>query len=446
MLSFPKNFEWGVATASYQIEGAWREDGKGESIWDRFAHIPGRIADEKNADITCDFYHRYEEDIKIAESLGIQVFRLSISWARVLPEGTGTVNTEGIRFYRNVLECLHRHHIKAAVTIYHWDLPQALQNRGGWANREIVGWFTEYAELLYREFGELVDYWITLNEPYVSSFAGHWTGEHAPGCRDFNLALQVVHHLLMSHGAAVMAYRKTGLTAPIGITLNMSTFYPANPGDPKDIEMTEFCRMQKNQLFAEPVMKGTYPKKLMDYLQSRGVLAPRIQDGDMELIHQKLDFLGINSYYPNRIAFDQDAWPIQSRTLRAPKLKTDANWEYNPQAMYELLIWIQSEYSPDKIIITENGIACNDWLHSDGSVPDPNRIEYLCQYLSKIHQAIQDGVPIGGYYLWSFTDNFEWAWGFDRRFGIVYIDYESQERVLKESAKWYEKVIANNGF
>lgn len=446
MIKFPDGFTWGVATAAYQVEGAWNEGGKGESIWDRFTHTPGRIADANNADTACDFYHRYEEDIAIAESLGIQVFRLSAAWSRVLPDGTGAVSKEGIQFYRNVLQSLHKHHMKSALTLYHWDLPQALQNRGGWGNREIAGWFENYARILYRELGDLVDYWITLNEPYVSSFAGHWTGEHAPGCRDFSLAMQAVHHLLLSHGAAVKAYRETGLKAPIGITLNMSTFYPCDPNDPKDAEMAELCRMQKNQLFAEPVMKGTYPEKLMTYLKKRGVVLPVMEPGDMDSICQELDFLGLNSYYPNRIRYDRDAWPMESRTVRAEAMRTDMGWEYNPKAMYELLLWVQKEYSPKKIIITENGVACNDWVDREGRVKDPNRVEYLDRYLTEIHRAIQDGVPVCGYYLWSFTDNFEWAWGFDKRFGIVYLDYETQKRIVKDSAGWYAKVIENNGF
>lgn len=446
MIKFPKDFEWGVATASYQIEGAWNSDGKGESIWDRFSHTPGRIIDGTTGDVACDFYNRYEEDIEIAAKLGIQVFRLSIAWSRVMPGGTGEVSKAGIGFYKKVLQCLHDHNIKSAVTIYHWDLPQALQDRGGWGNREITGWYTEYAKILYRELGDLVDYWITFNEPYVVAFAGHWSGEHAPGCRDYSLALSVVHHQLLSHGAAVKAYRETSLKAPIGITLNMSMFYPQDPGDLKDVEAAKISRMQKNDIFAEPVMKGSYPKDFMDYMKKKNVVLPEIMEHDMELIHQKLDFLGLNSYYPNTVQYDKDHWPIAARTLRTGRTRTDADWEVNPQAMYELLMWIKNQYHPEKLIITENGAATNDWLNPDGRVYDPNRIDYIGRYLTAIRRAIDDGLNITGYYLWCFTDNFEWAWGLARRFGLVYIDYESQKRVPKESAYWYSEVIKNNGF
>lgn len=446
MIRFPENFEWGVATAAYQIEGGWQEDGKGEGIWDRFSHTPGRIWDGTTGDVACDFYHRYEEDIELAARMGIQVFRMSVAWARVIPHGTGEISEKGIEFYRKVLKCLKKHGIKAAVTIYHWDLPQALQDRGGWGNREIVEWYTEYARLLFNRLGDLVDYWITLNEPYVIAFAGYWTGEHAPGYRDYSLALRVVHHLLLSHGAAVKAYREEGLDAPIGITLNMSTFYPQNPEDKRDVEAAVLNRMQKNDLFAEPVMRGTYPQKLMGYLQKKGVVLPEICNGDMELIHQDIDFFGLNSYYPNTVKYDEDGWPVCSRVSRTGKTRTDADWEVNPEAMYELLMWIQDIYQPKRIIITENGVACNDWLCPDGHVYDPQRKDYLERYLQAIHRAIETGVNIEGYYYWCFTDNFEWAWGKSRRFGLIFLDYDTQQRIMKESAEWYADLIRHNGF
>ncbi len=446
MIKFPKNFQWGAATASYQIEGAWNIDGKGESIWDRFSHTPGRIIDQTNGDVACDFYHNYEKDIELAARLGIQVFRLSISWSRVIPDGVGEVSKAGIDFYKRVLQCLHDHNIKSAVTIYHWDLPQALQNRGGWGNREITQWYTEYAKVLFRELGDLVDYWITLNEPYVVAFAGHWTGEHAPGYRDYSLALSVVHHQLLSHGYAVKAYRETSLKAPIGITLNMSMFYPYDPEDPNDVEVAIISRMQKNDIFAEPVMKGSYPKEFIEYMKKKNVVLPKITGNDMEIISQKTDFFGLNTYYPNTVQYDKDNWPISARTIRTGTTRTDADWEVNPQAMYELLMWIQEQYKPESLIITENGAASNDWLSTDGKVYDPNRKDYLVRYLTAVKRAIDNGVNITGYYQWCFTDNFEWAWGKARRFGMVYVDYETQRRVPKESAYWYSDVIKNNGF
>ena len=446
MLRFPEGFTWGAACASYQVEGAWNEDGKGESIWDRFTHTPGKISDGTNADIATDFYHRYQEDIDIAQKLGLQIFRLSICWPRVMPKGTGDVSKEGIQFYRNVLQYLKDKGIQSAVTLYHWDLPQALQNRGGWGNREIVGWFQEYVKRMYQELGDLVDVWITLNEPYVTSFAGHWTGEHAPGYKDYGLALQTVHHLLLAHGAAVSAYRETGLKAPIGITLNMSEFYPFNPKEPRDVEMAELSRMQKNDLFASPVYKGCYPQKLMDYYAQRGVVLPEIQPGDMKSISQKTDFFGLNTYYPNHVQYDAEIWPICARMVKVGGPRTEMGWVVSPKGMYDLLMWIKKEYDPNNLIITENGVAVNDWVNSDGMVEDPNRKEYLKLFLGAVKRAIDDGLNVTGYYQWSFTDNFEWAFGHVPRFGMVYVDYETQKRIPKQSAYWYAELIKNNGF
>lgn len=446
MIAFPDNFRWGAASASYQIEGAWNEDGKGESIWDRFSHTPEKILDGSSGDEACDFYHRYEDDIKIAKQLGIQVFRLSIAWTRIIPGGTGAVSKSGIEYYKKVLRCLRDNNIESAVTIYHWDLPQVLQDRGGWANREIMNWFSEYSKVLFKEFGSLVDYWITLNEPYVTSFAGHWTGEHAPGCRDYSLALSTIHHQLLSHGSAVREYRETGLKAPIGITLNMSAFYPWDPESEIDCELAEISRMQKNDVFADPVYKGEYPQKFFEYLKTKGIKLPDIHGGDMELISEKTDFFGLNTYYPNRVHFNEKVWPIAAEFKKNKAPHTVAGWEVCPEGIYDLLVWINSKYQPQKVIITENGAASNDWVSSDGKVYDPNRQEYLFLYLKAVKRAIENGVPVTGYYLWSFTDNVEWAWGKDRRFGIIYLDYETQKRILKESAFWYANVIKNNGF
>jgi beta-glucosidase len=446
MIAFPDNFRWGAASASYQIEGAWNEDGKGESIWDRFSHTPEKILDGSSGDEACDFYHRYEDDIKIAKQLGIQVFRLSIAWTRIIPGGTGAVSKSGIEYYKKVLRCLRDNNIESAVTIYHWDLPQVLQDRGGWANREIMNWFSEYSKVLFKEFGSLVDYWITLNEPYVTSFAGHWTGEHAPGCRDYSLALSTIHHQLLSHGSAVREYRETGLKAPIGITLNMSAFYPWDPESEIDCELAEISRMQKNDVFADPVYKGEYPQKFFEYLKTKGIKLPDIHGGDMELISEKTDFFGLNTYYPNRVHFNEKVWPIAAEFKKNKAPHTVTGWEVCPEGIYDLLVWINSKYQPQKVIITENGAASNDWVSSDGKVYDPNRQEYLFLYLKAVKRAIENGVPVTGYYLWSFTDNVEWAWGKDRRFGIIYLDYETQKRILKESAFWYANVIKNNGF
>jgi beta-glucosidase len=442
---FPAGFDWGVATASYQIEGAWAEDGKGEGIWDRFCHTPGNIHDDSVGDIACDFYHHYEEDIRIAGELGIKVYRFSISWPRIFPDGTGTVNEAGIEFYRKVLTCLHANGIKAAVTMYHWDLPQKLQDRGGWANREIVDWFEAYVKVLYERLGDLVDIWITLNEPFCTSIIGYWLEEHAPGYRDYAMALAAVHNLLLCHGTAVKVYRRTGLKADIGITLNMNMSYPFNPQCPEDVEAAKRNQLQANNLFGDPIFLGRYPEELFTFLKGKGVVLPEVKDGDLELISQKLDFFGLNTYSTDHVQADKNIWPLEAKALKTGRPHTDANWEVNPEGMYDLLKWINARYKPQKLIITENGAASNDWVNLEGKVSDPNRIDYIHRYLIQVHKAIQEGVPVQGYYVWCFCDNFEWAWGLSRRFGIVYVDYQTQKRIPKESAYWYSGVIKNNG-
>jgi beta-glucosidase len=446
IITFPEDFEWGVATASYQIEGAWKEGGKGESIWDRFTHTPGNIVDETNGDVACDFYHLYEKDIAIAKQLGLQVYRMSISWPRIYPDGTGEVNRQGVEFYRQVLKCLKANGIKSSVTMYHWDLPQKLQDRGGWANREIIGWFETYVKTLYAEFGELVDYWITLNEPKCTSIIGYWEGEHAPGYHDYSMALAAVHHLMMAHGVAVKAYRMTGLKAEIGITLDLSISYPVNTDCPDDVAATKRNQLQSNNLFIDPVLKGTYPQELFTYLEAKGVMLPVILPGDMEIIHQELDFLGVNTYFPNYIKADAVNWPLGLKGVKSGRPRTDGNWEIMPEAMYDLLKWIDGNYHPGKIIITENGAACNDWVDLEGKVEDPRRRDYLKRYLIQVYRAISEGVNVKGYYVWCFCDNFEWAWGLNRRFGLVYVDYSTQQRIPKASAYWFSGVIKNKGF
>ncbi|MDR1903669.1 MAG: beta-glucosidase [Treponema sp.] len=443
---FPDGFDWGVATASYQIEGAWKADGKGEGIWDRFSHTPGNIHDDTTGDEACDFYHRYEEDIRIAKELGIKVYRFSISWPRIFPDGTGNVCEAGIEFYRRVLECLHKNGIKGAVTIYHWDLPQKLQDRGGWANREIVGWFEDYVKVLYARLGDLVDTWITLNEPYCSSILGYWLGGLAPGYHDYSAALEAVHNLLLCHGTAVREYRKSGLKAEIGITLNMNMSYPFDPDSKEDAEAAKLNQLQANNLFGDPIYLGTYPEELFTYLKKKGVVLPEIKDGDMELISQKIDFFGLNTYFTDHVKKDPSVWPLEGVSLKTGRPHTDADWEVNPQGMYDLLTWIHGRYKPQKLIITENGAACNDWINLEGKVEDPNRIDYIHRYLMEVHKAIKAGVPVAGYYVWCFCDNFEWAWGLSRRFGIVYVDYKTQKRTPKESAYWYAGIIKQNGF
>lgn len=443
---FPDNFVWGVAAGSYQVEGGWNEGGKGESIWDRFVHIPGNIKDGTTADVTCDFYHRYEEDIALMKKLGYPNFLFTISWPRVIPDGTGELNREGIDYYRKVLTCLRENNITSYVVLYHWDLPQKLQDRGGWTNRESVGWFENYARIMYRELGDLVDHWITILEPCVISFEGYWSGLHAPGYHDYSAALQVAHHLNLAHGAAVRAYRETGLTGEIGVKISMNMVYPADPGNPDDVFAAKMLSYQVNDLFCGPIMKGEYPKELFDYLEKQGVVLPDIQPGDMEAMCPEIDFFGLNNYFAQFVAYDANVWPLPGKAVKTGRPRTPYNWEFCPDEFYDVLKLLNDTYHPKKIIITENGCASNDWVNDEGRCEDTNRIYFIRSYLKRAHRAIRDGIPLAGYFVWSFWDNFEWQEGLSLQFGLVHVNFRTLERTPKESAYWYSDVIRQNGF
>jgi beta-glucosidase len=441
---FPDDFIWGAATAAYQIEGAYREDGKGESIWDRFSHIPGRIFEGHTGDVACDHYHRFEEDIGIMKSIGLKSYRFSISWARVFPEGKGAPNQKGLDFYRRLVEKLNENGIMPAATLYHWDLPQKLQDLGGWANRDSAGWFSDYASYMFEKLGGQVPVWITFNEPWVTAFVGYWHGRHAPGITDFKTALQAAHNLLLSHGRAVKAYRDMGGKGEIGMTLNMNPVYPASDSE-EDRAAAKMYDEYLNKWFAGPVLKGTYPADLAAYLQKKGLLH-EIDGRDMEMIHQPVDFLGVNNYYSSSIKYDGSLWPIPAAEMTTGKDRTQMGWEIYPEGIHDLLVRLKSEYGGIKILITENGAAFNDIVNREGKVEDDNRVDYLYRYLAQVHRAISSGANVKGYYVWSLLDNFEWGHGYSKRFGIVYIDFGTQQRILKKSALWYRDVIRNNGF
>ncbi len=442
---FPKDFTWGVAAGSYQIEGGWKEKGKGESIWDRFCHIPGKIKDGTTGDISCDFYHTYKEDISMMKELGYPNFLYTISWPRVIPDGIGEVNRAGIEFYRNVLNCLRENGIKSYIVLYHWDLPQKLQEKGGWMNREIVDWFDNYAKTMYSELGDLVDNWITILEPYVISFLGHWYGKHAPGYHDYSAALTVAHHLNLAHGIAVKAFRESGLTGEIGIKVNMGMVYPADPSSAADVAAANRENIQSNTLFCDPILKGIYPQDFFNYLEKQGVVLPDIRQGDMELMCQDIDFFGLNNYNASYVK-DGGEWPLYVTSVKTGKPTTQCGWEYEPECLYDLIKMLNETYHLKKIIITENGCASNDWVDDDGNVTDSKRLIYLKNYLKQVHKAIEEGIPLKGYFAWSLLDNFEWAEGLSIRFGIVHVDYDTLKRTPKASAYWYTNVIKNNGF
>jgi beta-glucosidase len=448
-VKFPAGFEWGAATAAAQIEGAWREDGKGETIWDRFCAQPGRIANGDTTHEACDHYHRFEEDIEIMKRLGLQTYRFSIAWARILPEGTGTVNKAGVTFYRRLLEALHKAGIRPAATLYHWDLPQALQDKGGWLDRRIIHDFEHYARICFREFGDLVDRWITHNEPAVVVQLGYEYGDHAPGFKTPEVSLQVAHHLLLSHGLAVRAYREMGGKGEIGITLNMAWMHPAT-GSPEDRAAAATVNHGIDRWFADPVLLGGYPKGQADYHKAQGRY-PQVEPGDFDIIKQKVDFLGINYYMAfatraKSIAGQPDGLEISFVDSRP---KTDMGWDICPEGLYQLLKRLSVEYPGVPLFVTENGAAYDDPVSGRGAeavVEDPRRQAYLRDHFAAAARACAEGVPLKGYYVWSLLDNFEWAFGYAKRFGIVHVDFATQKRTVKRSAWWYREVIRDNGF
>lgn len=443
LLKFPDNFLWGTATASYQIEGAWDEDGKGESIWDYFSHIPRKIYGEDTGDVACDHYHRYKEDVENMKKIGLKAYRFSISWPRIIPEGKGKVNKTGLDFYDRLVDALLKADIEPFITLYHWDLPQALQEEGGWQNRDIVGYFADYAALIAHCLGDRVHHWITHNEPWVVSFLGQAYGVHAPGIMDFSGALQVSHHLLLSHGRVVELLKNLGdEKTKVGITLNLHPVYPVSKKE-EDIEAAKRCDGYLNRWFLDPVFKGAYPPDMLEYYQDK---APQILPGDMSTISRKVDFVGVN-YYSRWIVKDNPRGKILKLSFSKPEEAqyTDMEWEIYPRGIYEILRRVQEDYSPRAIYITENGAAFPDRLDKEGKLKDEKRIDYLREHILFAHKAIEDGVRLKGYFVWSLMDNFEWAYGYSKRFGLIYTDYPTQRRIFKESASWYKRVIKNNG-
>ncbi|MBX9690579.1 MAG: beta-glucosidase [Candidatus Obscuribacterales bacterium] len=433
---FPRNFAWGVATAAYQIEGAWNEDGKGESIWDRFSHTKGHIADNTTGDTACDHYHRFEEDINLMRDLGIRNYRMSISWPRIMPDGKGKVNLKGLDFYERLIEKLCESNIEPYVTLYHWDLPQKLQDLGGWQNRELAKYFADYAALMARKLGDRVKYWTTFNEPWVIANLGHRTGEMAPGIKDQKICLQVIHNLLLSHGMGLQAIRSCQTDAQVGIVLILFPTHPASDSA-QDLAAAEFAWQKESAWYLDPLLKAHYPPDIWD---SYADLVPQVEAGDLALISQKMDFIGINFYFRSVMSAEEG---------RLEKIEgasyTDMGWEVHAPALRHLLLRINKDYRLPPVYITENGAAYKDVLNEKNQIHDRQRLNYLRDHLLELYSALQEGVDLRGYFLWSFMDNFEWAYGLSKRFGIVYVDYESLARYPKDSAHWYSKVIQRNG-
>lgn len=433
---FPKDFVWGAATASYQIEGAWSEDGKGESIWDRFSHTPGKVLDGDTGDMACDHYHRWRDDIKLMKSLGIKAYRFSIAWPRILPGGSGKINEAGIEYYSQLVDGLLELGIEPYATLYHWDLPQAQQDKGGWADRRAVDAFTAYVDITTRALGDRVKNWITLNEPWVSAFVGYRDGIHAPGHTDLNEALAASHHLLLSHGRSLPVIRANVKNANVGITLNLTPQMPASQSL-ADRQAAFWVDGYINRFFLDPLTGRGYPE---DIVKSFGSTMPFVQTGDMEEIAAPVDFLGIN-YYTRNIARGPEKGN-QPQTVFREGVATEMDWEVYPRGLYNLLGRVHFEYGFPAIYITENGAAFPDEPPVNGELDDPARVSYIKEHLNVVNEAIQIGVPVKGYFVWSFLDNFEWSFGYSKRFGIIHVDYQTQKRTPKASAKWYSKAIA----
>jgi beta-glucosidase len=439
MTGFPSDFVWGVATSSYQIEGAVAADGRGESIWDRFTRRDGAIKDASSGAVACDHYHRWAEDIALLQWLGVRAYRFSIAWPRVQPSGRGPINEGGLGFYDRLVDALLAAGIAPAVTLYHWDLPQALEDQGGWTARDVAEAFVEYADKVTRRLGDRVPYWITHNEPWCASVLGYADGVHAPGRQSWPDAMAAAHHLLLSHGWAVPVIRRNAPAAQVGITLNLT---PAVPGSaaPADLEACRAFDGGFNRWFLDPLFGRGYPSDIVA-LYERVDRLPRGLDfvaaGDLASIAAPLDFLGVNYYSRAVVVADEQGLP---RGVDPAGEVTDIGWEVWPEGMHQLLLRVAREYEPRRIVITENGAAYGTGPDQEGRVPDRCRVRYLHGHLEAVQRARAEGAPIEGYFLWSLIDNFEWAEGYTQRFGIVWVDFADQRRIAKDSAHWYRQV------
>jgi beta-glucosidase len=426
MNAFPDDFIWGAATAAYQIEGAVDEDGRGESIWDRFCATPGKVRAGDSGAVACDFYHRYPEDIALMRELGLDAFRFSIAWPRVLPDGRGRLNAAGLDFYDRLVDELLAAEITPFPTLYHWDLPQALEDEGGWTSRRTAEAFVEYTEHVVRRLGDRVAHWTTHNEPWVVAWLGHAWGMHAPGRSSEQDAVDAAHHLLLSHGWAVETIRSNVPDARVGIVLNLEHVDPASDSE-ADTAAAREVDGRANRWFLDALFRGAYPADV--------ALVPPVDDGDLAAIAAPIDFLGINNYF--RFVVREGPEIVELPGAQ----RTDMGWEIHPESLHKLLVRVARDYAPPSIYITENGAAFADVRTHDGEVHDVERVEFLATHIDAVMQARDDGVPVDGYFVWSFLDNFEWSLGYSKRFGIVYVDYTTLERVPKDSFHWYRERI-----
>ena len=429
---FPAGFLFGTATAAYQIEGGHDADGKGPSIWDTFCRRPGAISTGETGDIACDHYHRWREDVGLLRDLGCNAYRLSISWPRVLPVGGGAVNEAGLAFYDRLIDELLANGVRPFVTLYHWDLPQALQEKGGWSAPETVEAFGRYADVIARRLGDRVRDWITLNEPEVVAYAGHYVGVHAPGIRDFRTAVLVSHHLLLAHRAAATAVRAAHRDSRVGIALNLSPCDPASD-TPADADAAVRMDGYLNRWFLDPLFGRGYPTDMVDLYRPFGNWELNGYDG-------RLDFLGVN-YYARRVVRASSDGPLRGERVDPEGEHTSIGWEVHPASFRRLLVRLHHEYAPAQLYVTENGAAYDD-IVVDDRVDDPARVSFLTRHFDAAAGAVADGVPLRGYFIWTLMDNFEWAHGTSKRFGIVHTDYLTQRRRVKASGDWYRRLIS----
>ena len=441
-IEFSSGFLWGSATSAYQIEGSPLADGAGPSIWQRFCHTPDRVRDGDTGDVACDHYHRYLEDVALMRHLGMKAYRFSISWSRVLPQGRGPVNPMGLDFYDRLVDALLENSIEPLVTLFHWDLPAALDDRGGWLNPDIAHWFADYATIVFRKLDDRVKIWATLNEPWVVADGGYLHGALAPGHRNRFEAPIATHQLLRSHGAAVQAYRVEGKHR-IGIVVNLEPKYPASE-QTEDRDATARADAYMNRQYLDPIFLGRYPDELAEIF---GDAWPAWPAEDLNLIRQPIDFLGVNYYTRNATRFDPGAWPLYASPVRQKRATyTETNWEVFAQGLTDILVWVRDRYGNPPLYVTENGAAFFDPPTAEGRrIADPLRVDYMRKHIGATYRAIEAGVDLRGYFVWSLLDNFEWSLGYSKRFGIVHVDFETQQRTPKDSALFYAKIIDTRG-
>ena len=447
---FPDNFLWGAATASYQIEGAWNKHGKGESTWDRFTHTSGNILNGDTGDVADDHYNRWKKDIGLMKRIGLKAYRFSISWPRVTPAGRGKINQKGLDFYSKLVDGLLDADIAPFITLNHWDIPQALEDEGGWAVRSTAEAFVDYANIVSRTLGDRVKNWITHNEPAVVAWMGYGTGQHAPGLKDYSISMPVSHHLLLSHGWAVPVIRRNSPNAEVGITLNVAWSVAAS-NSRADLNSVRASDGQWFRWFADPLYGRGYPYDVSEDFKKINALPNEmsfVQPGDMDAISAPTDFLGLNYYsrHVHRVNTPENEPQIVYAKPQTPENWTEMGWEVFPDGLTGILSRAYFDYQPLKIFLTENGASYSTPPDEKGNVPDELRTQYLRTHFAAAHRAIQAGVPLAGYFVWSLMDNFEWSHGYSQRFGIIWVDYETQKRTLKDSAKWYKNVIKKNGF